>query len=332
MARDEVDSVLDHYRLPGGPVWTLPIVLQKSKSELSGIEIGREAALVNEADGDIYAVLKIRDIYPFPFDEVCRKWFGTLDDSHPGVFRLRRGGDCFVGAEVRLLKRRSTSLRPYEFTPQQLRHIFETKGWSRVVGFHTRNAAHRGHEAIQRIALEMTDCDGLLISPVTGGKKKGDFTSEVIINSYQMMLDNGAFGEGRVFIAAFPTHSRYSGAREAVFTALCRKNYGCSHFIVGRDHTGVGNFYEPLSAKKLFESLGDIGIKPVFFDAVQFCPFCNDYVFDCPHPGEKRFGISGTAVRSYITRRAKPPEWLMRKEVSDFIIGRMNDGMEVFVP
>jgi ATP sulfurylase len=309
----------------------MPIVLQKSREDISRLSVGKTVALVSEDDGDIYGTLEIEDIYRFPFEEVCQKWFGTLDAGHPGVQRLKMSGDHFIGGKVTLLKRKKSSVKIYEFRPEELRHIFNTKGWSRVVGFHTRNVVHRAHEAIQKLALRRTHCDGLLISPVIGQKKNGDFTSEVLLKGYQLMADKGFFEENKVLISAFSTYSRYSGAREAIFTALCRKNFGCSHFIIGRDHTGVGNFYAQNSAQQLFESLGDIGIIPVFFDEVKFCPSCEDYVTMCGHSDADRISISGTKIREDLVKRKMPPDWVMRQEISEMILEQQDQGQEIFV-
>lgn len=331
MTREEIHSVLDFYRLPGGVIWTLPIVLQKHQADISELEQGGTVALVNEDDGDIYATMHIEDIYEFPFEEVCQKWFRTLSMEHPGVSKLKVSGDYFIGGKITLLKRRNSSVKIYEFQPEELRQIFDAKGWSRVVGFHTRNVVHRAHETIQKNALNQTYCDGLLISPVVGEKKSGDFTSEVLLKGYQLMIDKGYFQENKVLISAFSTYSRYSGAREAVFTALCRKNFGCSHFIIGRDHTGVGNFYSHNSAQQLFKSLGDIGIIPVFFSEVKFCSNCGDYVNECEHNDSDKRSISGTQVRERLANGELPPDWVMRQEISEMIVRQKKQGQEIFV-
>ncbi len=331
MTREQLRSVLNFYRLPNGLVWTLPIVLQKNKENIKGFKTGQTIALVNEADGEIYATLRIKDIYCFPFKKICEKWFGTSDPGHPGVYRLKTSGDCFLGGEIVLLRRRNPTCGKYEFTPAELRHIFDNKGWNRVVGFHTRNVIHKGHEEIQKIALEAAHCDGLLISPAIGEKKKGDFSPKVILDTYQLMIDKEFFPKNKVFIGAFSARSRYSGSREAVFTAICRKNFGCTHFIVGRDHTGTGNFYAPYDAQKLFKIIGNIGITPIFFNEIYFCPFCKKHVFECAHDPSLMYRISGTQVRGYLMKQKNPPSWLMRKDISKMILGCIKQGEKVFV-
>ncbi|MCP4652324.1 MAG: sulfate adenylyltransferase [Candidatus Omnitrophica bacterium] len=331
MDRIQIDSVLDTYKLVDGAIWTLPIVLQQHSADLVGLTAGQMIALSNKVDKEVYATLKITDIYKFPFESVCKRWFGTLDQTHPGVIGLKAKGDCFIGGEVTLVRKRRCAHKIYNFTPQELRHIFDSKGWSRVVGFHTRNVVHRGHEALQKIALERTHCDGLLVSPVIGEKKKGDFASDVLLKGYQVMLDGGFLPPDKAFIGAFATYSRYSGAREAVFTALCRKNFGCSHFIIGRDHTGVGKFYPPTASQQLFYDLGDIGIIPVMFDEIKFCPACDNYVAQCTHIDEQKKSISGTAVRDSFVQGVRPPTWMTRGEISDMVLGYTKEGREIFV-
>lgn len=330
MTRKEIGSVLSTNKLPNDVPWTLPITLQKTLDEVKELKEGQTIAVVNEVDNQIYGTMEIKDIYEFPFTEICEKWFGTLDEAHPGVANLKNSGRFFVGGKITLVKRRNSKHRIYEFTPQELRYIFDSKGWSRVVGFHTRNVPHRGHEAIQKIALEKTHCDGLLISPAIGLKKKGDFDSDLLLKGYEILINNGVFEKDKVMMAALSTYSRYAGPREAVFTAICRKNFGCSHFIIGRDHTGVGNFYSADASQKLFQSIDHLGISPVIFDEIQFCPRCDDYVFDCYHESNTRHSISGSEARSFINENKCPPSWLMREEMSEMILKGMKQGQRIF--
>lgn len=331
MTCGEIISVLNANKLPNGVPWTLPIVLQKTAKEVEALKEGQVIALVGEADNQIYGVMEIEDIFEFPFTKICEKWFGTLNESHPGVANLKRSGPFFVGGKITLVRRRNSKHRIYEFTPQELRYIFDSKGWSRIVGFHTRNVPHRGHEAIQKIALEKTHCDGLLISPAIGLKKRGDFNSEFLLKGYEILIDKGVFPKDMVMMAALATYSRYAGPREAVFTAICRKNFGCSHFIIGRDHTGVSDFYPPDASQKLFQSIDHLGILPVVFDEIQFCPHCGEYVFDCCHEANERYSISGSDARSLINEKKCPPNWLMREEVSEMILKGVKQGEKVFI-
>ena len=200
-----------------------------------------------------------------------------------------------------------------------------------VVGFHTRNVIHRGHEFIQKEALEMIQADGLLISPVIGPKKKGDFVSKAILDSYEKIISKGYYNPFRVILGAFCTYSRYSGPREAVFTALCRKNFGCSHFIIGRDHTGVGDFYSPDASQKIFDEIGNIGIKPVFFETAYYCSACETVTAGCQHQDKFKIKISATEVRNCLLSNKRPPEYLLRGEISDLLENMIREKQEIFV-
>ena len=208
--------------------------------------------------------------------------------------------------------------------------IFECKEWSKIAGFHTRNAIHRAHEYLQISALEKYNLDGLLIHPVIGPKKINDFRPNVILESYQLML-NEYYPKGKVVLGAFSAYSRYAGPREAVFTALCRKNFGCSHFIVGRDHTGVKNYYEPEAAHKLFDKLGDLGITPIFYNSVHYCRKCDRYVEKCEHGAGEYLSISGTQARKMLLAKKQPPEWFLRDKISRMILEKIEKGIDVFV-
>lgn len=327
MARDTLNGVLDSHRLPDGSVWTLPIILQVPESDVAKASPGSRVALV-DGDGTAVAALDVSETYQVDLDDLCRRWFLTDSDDHPGVQRVKRAGPHVVAGDVTLVHRRPSPTRHYELTPAQTRFIFTHKGWSRVVGFHTRNAVHRVHEYIQIQALERTGADGLYISPVIGPKKANDFLPDPIMKSYQTMLEFGLYPPGRVVLGSFPTYSRYAGPREAVFTALCRKNMGCSHFIIGRDHTGVGDFYAPDANAKLFDALDDLGIEPVFFDAHGYDPESRGYA-PLTQNGTKH--ISGTEVRETLRSGERLPNWFMRDLVQDVLQAEIAAGRPVFV-
>ncbi len=330
MHKNELDAVLNEYCLPNGTVWPLPIVLQIDEDMARGLSVGTVVGMVLGGTNEIYAGLHLEDIYKYDLDEMALKTFGTNDDNHPGVQLLKQGGELFLAGEIELYRRLPSKYKLYEITPRQARTIFEGKGWSKVVGFHTRNVIHRVHEYIQMNALEKYHCDGILIHPVTGRKKLGDYTADIILKSYELMVDR-FYPKGKVLLAAFQNYSRYSGPREAVFTALCRKNFGCSHFVVGRDHTGVGNYYKNGDARILFEQLGDIGITPIFFDEVYYCAQCGQYVEGCKHGDQTKFSISGTDGREIIQSGEIPPDWFMRQDISKLILNELSGGNEVFI-
>ena len=326
MTREILESVLDSYRLPNGDVWTLPILLQVSPENIAALRSGERVALTDD-HGIVHALFDVSEIYQYDLENLAERMYGTTSRNHPGVAKLMEGGDYFLGGDVTLVRPVETDIRHYLLTPAQTRFIFIRLGWSRVVAFHTRNAAHRGHEWIQKEALEQTGADGIYINPVVGPKKPGDFLPEPILLSYQRLLEFGYYPKGKVVLGSFFTYSRYAGPREAVFTALCRKNMGCSHFIIGRDHTGVGDFYAPDANRKLFETLGDIGIKPVFFDAIGYNSKTDAYEVDQSHPLKM---ISGTEVRETLRADKHLPDWFMRDIVQEVLLEEMRNGKPLF--
>jgi pyruvate kinase len=329
MDKETLIGVLDENRLPNGTIWTLPVILQVPDNTIATIGVGARIALTDEA-GLVRSVLDVSECFQIDLEDVAERWFGTTDDIHPGVARLYGKGRTVLAGEVTLVERLPSPYRNYELSPAQLRQIFTHKGWSRVVGFHTRNVCHRVHEHIQLAALQRTYADGLYISPVIGPKKCGDFLPNPIMKSYQLLLDeDDIYPSGKVTLGSFATYSRYAGPREAVFTALCRKNMGCSHFIVGRDHTGVGDFYSVNANQALFDQLGDIGIEPVFFDAIGYDPTKDRYVsLDNPTAVE---AISGTQLRQSLVDDTPLPDWFIRPVVQNMLRGELKAGRDIFV-
>jgi len=330
MKKEEVESVLKEYRLPSGIIWPIPIVLQMNKREIEGISRGDKVALACKGTNEIYSILNVEQIYKYDLSKFTKETFGTNSIKHPGVKRSMLNGEYFLGGTVELVKRLPSKYKHLEITPKQARAIFETKGWSKIIGFHTRNVIHNVHEYIQIAALESCGCDGVFVHPIVSPKKKGDYAEDIILKTYQLMLDN-FYPKGKMFLGAFQTYSRYAGPREAVFTALCRKNFGCSHFIIGRDHTGVANYYKPYDVHALFDRLGDIGVKPIFFKEMHYCVLCNKYVDKCGHANNNILQISGSRGRKILKSQQQPPEWFMRKEISDLILNELKNGEKVFV-
>ena len=330
MNKKEVESVLKDYKLPNGVVWPIPIVLQTIDKEASRLKIGDRVALALEDSNEVYCILHLEDIYDYDLDKMSMEVFGTNDPAHPGVQFLKRRGNYFLGGKIDLIKYLPSSHKNFEITPRQARAIFENKGWSRVVGFHTRNVIHRVHEHIQMLAFDKYNCDGIFVHPVVGPKKQGDYAADIILKSYEKMLHKH-YPQGKVVLGAFKNYSRYSGSREAVFTALCRKNFGCSHFIVGRDHTGVADYYKHDDAHKLFSYLGDIGITPIFFNAMHYCKECRTYVEQCSHDDSSILSISGSEGRRFLKEKKSPPDWFMRGDISRLVLDEMEKGKKVFL-
>ena len=327
MDQSTLSSVLSENRLPDGSTWTMPILLQCNDDELRSMAKGERIALEDD-EGRTIALLDISEIYTLDPMAVAEQWFGTTSTEHPGVAKFLAAGTCCLAGKVTLVERPPSLYRHFELTPAQSRSIFTHKGWSRVVGFHTRNPCHRIHEFLQLTALQKAAADGIYISPVIGPKKPGDILPAPMMKTYQVLLDRGIYPPRRVVLGSFATFSRYCGPREAVFTALCRKNMGCSHFIIGRDHTGVGNFYSPDANRRMFEELPDLGIQPVFFDAVGYDPELGTYV----EGGNSNHlsPISGTVARKTLKRGERLPDWFMRDIVQDMILEEINADRPVF--
>ncbi len=329
MNRETLESVLQDYRIPGGGVWTMPVVLQLGSSDPKDFASGQTLALSNK--GVVAALMTVDEVFQYDLSTLARKWFGTDDPAHPGVAALNSRTGTFLAGKVDLLEDSWLANRgSFEFTPAQSRQVFEHRGWRKVVGFHTRNVAHRAHEYLQIRAMTKYNCDGVLILPVFGPKKKGDFTGPVVMKSYQTLLRHYE-APGRAVLGSLMTYSRYAGPREAIFTALCHRNFGCSHFIIGRDHTGVGSFYPPDGAARLAEKLGNLGIEPVFFNEVYYCEACGTHREQCAHGADGAARISGTKSREMLSKGELPPSWYMRDEVSRLILDEIRSGMEVFV-
>lgn len=327
MTREELESVLDHNRLPGGQVWSMPIVLQGRLQEFAAFQPGQSIRLLDPRTGEATAILHLEDKYEVELESVAKRWFGTADLAHPGAAKFLSGGVALLGGPIEYLGPPSIARSPYQLTPQQTRMIFDIKGWSKIVAFHTRNVPHRGHEHVITHACERANADGILIQPVIGPKKSGDFTQHAIMAAYEQLI---SVRVPNALLAAFSTYSRYCGPREAVFTALCRKNFGCTHFVMGRDHTGVGAFYGPNENRDLFESLGDIGITPVYFDSVHFSDSA-DATVETPSPTDGERAISGTLIRTLLAQGEPVPDWCMRSDISELLTTMRGAGHPLFM-
>lgn len=331
MTESEFMSVIENFRLPSGVVWPLPVVLPVETHEANEIEIGESVSLCSGRDRHIYATMEVEDIYRPDFKSFFQKVFLTTDEHDPGVKCYNGRGEVFIGGKIRLIQRSDSVNKHFEVTPRQARKIFGNFGWTRVVAFHTRNVAHRVHEYIQLLALNDHYCDGLFIHPLVGLKKAGEFNEDIILRSYEMILQK-YYPPKKYFLAAFQSYPRYAGPREAVFTAICRKNFGCSHFIVGCDHSDVSPHYKPDAAHRLFEQLGPLGIQPVFFNEHAYSAKKREYMDVTRHHAvDDILMISGTEMRRMIQSGQHPPEWFMRQEVSRLIMDEIKRGTKVFV-
>lgn len=329
MGPDELESVLSRYQLLDGSVWPMPILFQLPDGQEFDFIKGETLGLTTRANSNVAALLHVESCFTADLKDLTARWYGTTDVNHPGVAGLMNESNRFVAGKVDLLDEGLKHQQPYHVTPAQSRKVFAQRQWQKVVGFHTRNVPHRAHEYLQMAALQKHQCDGIFIHPVTGTKKPGDFSSEIILNAYQLLIDQ-FYPPNVALLSGFEAYSRYAGPREAVFTALCRKNFGCSHFIVGRDHTGVGDYYAPEESQNLFQELGDIGIQPVFFDEIYYCDRCEVHVESCQHGTDYRKIISGTRIRETLSQGQLLPQWCLREPVSQLILEKLKNGSEVF--
>ena len=323
MTENEYEGVLEHMRLPGDVPWTLPVVLDVEEGV---VEEGEEIALAEEG-GEPFAVMTVEDVFPLDRERHARLVYRTTDENHPGVAVTMGMSPLLAGGPIRLISRRGTPFDRFSLTPMETRVLFKEKGWRQVVGFQTRNVPHLGHEYVQKAAL--TFVDGIFINPVIGKKKSGDFTDQVILDSYQALIDNYYLKE-RAVMAILSYQMRYAGPREAVFHAIARKNFGCTHFIIGRDHAGVGDYYGPFEAQEIFDDFPDLGIVPVFFNTFSYCGKCGGVVNEktCPHGEEDQIQFSGTNIRKRLIEGDVPPAELMRPEVADIILASGNPFVE----
>lgn len=316
MKEDEFDHVVEHMRLPDGSPFPLPVVLDVTSEQAKAVRAAGRVTLTFEGL-EVGEVIP-ESIYKCDKEAVAQKVFETRDSHHPGVAHFLVMGDYFVGGPVRLIQRAYFDFSEYELTPAETRAHFAERGWGEIVGFQTRNVPHRAHEYLLRLALEQGD--GLFIQPLIGTRKRGDYTPMAILTAYRTLIDRFLPKE-RVLLGVLSTAMRYAGPREALFHAIIRRNYGCTHFIVGRDHAGVANYYGKYDAHDLTRRFdGELGIQILRFYGPYFCALCSGIVTErsCPHartvPHATR-EISGTLLRELLSRgRAAAPE-LMRPEI-----------------
>jgi len=330
MRRDDYVRCVDDVRLTNGVVWTLPITLAVNQDQADRIQEGQEIALCE--DDRVLAVLGVDEKYTYDREvkeHEAQEVYRTTDEAHPGVSRLYGRGEILLGGDLWLVDWPNAVRNEFpelRHTPAQARRMFARRGWRSVVGFQTRNPIHRAHEYLQKTALEIVD--GLFIHPLVGETKQGDIPPSVRIASYETILRD-YYPADRVLLGVFPAAMRYAGPREAVFHAITRKNYGCTHFIVGRDHAGVGNYYGTYAAQDIFDQFPreEIGIVPFKFEYAFFCKKCGAVVSakTCPHSPDNWVYLSGTEVRDMLLRGEMLPEEMTRPEVAKVLLDGMKE-------
>jgi sulfate adenylyltransferase len=325
VGEDDFQSIIKRGRLSNGIAWTVPIILDIDEKEAHELKNAGETALATKEEGeedsnDKFAILHVEEVYSFDKIACAKSIYQTDDIKHPGIEKMINMKDRLVGGKIDVVKRIEQSpLRKYRMTPAETRAEITRKGWKSVVGFQTRNVPHVAHEMLQKAALNLYD--GLLVNPLIGKKKKGDFKDELILSTYLSLIDN-YYPKQRVMFVTLHTDMRYAGPKEAVHHAIMRKNFGCSHFIVGRDHAGVGNYYHPFAAHEIFKDYPDLEIEPLFFPAFYYCKRCLMYSNErnCPHGQEFREELSGTNMRKMVSSGEMPANHLMRPEVAKIIV------------
>ena len=315
MGPADYERVLEEMRLQTGLPWGLPVCLAVERAP------GGDRVALTDESGRPLAVLEVEDVYSYDKEREAERCYRTTDDAHPGVARLYAQHPLYLSGRVSVFERVPPAYPELALDPDETRRAFAERGWKRVVGFQTRNPIHRAHEYLTKGALETVD--GLLIHPLVGDTKSDDVPAEVRIACYRVLLDN-YYPAGRVVLSAFPAAMRYAGPREAIWHAICRKNYGCSHFIVGRDHAGVGSYYGTYDAQLIFDEFEphELDIEPMLFEHAFWCRVCAQMATPktCPHSDDDHVALSGTKVRELLSSGELPPAEFSRPEVAEVLI------------
>jgi sulfate adenylyltransferase len=315
MGRNDYERVVEEMRLERGLPWALPVCLAVDRPPQG------DSVALTDADGRALAVLEVDETYEYDREREAERCFRTTDEAHPGVARLYRQKPLYLAGRVTVFERLEPPFPELALDPAETRNVFAERGWRRVVGFQTRNPIHRAHEYLTKGALETVD--GLLIHPLVGETKSDDVPAATRVECYRVLV-NGYYPAERVLVSAFPAAMRYAGPREAIWHAICRKNYGCSHFIVGRDHAGVGDYYGTYDAQLIFDEFEahELDIEPMFFEHAFWCRACNQMATPktCPHGGDDHVFLSGTKVRELLSAGELPPVEFSRPEVAEVLI------------
>ena len=322
MNRAAFDAVVDTMHLPSGEPWTVPVTLCTSREKAGELAEGKPVALYDPESDQVLAILHLEEKYDHDCEREAREVYRTTDEAHPGVALIKKQGEVCLGGPVDVIRLPPhKDLRAYRRTPAETRAEFDRRGWRRVAAFQTRNPVHRAHEYLQKCALEV--CDGILLHPLVGETQKGDIPADVRMRTYEVLLEN-YYPKERVVLTVLPASMRYAGPREAILHAIMRKNYGCTHFIVGRDHAGVGDYYGTYDAQRIFDEFDSaaLAITPLMFENTFWCKKCGGMASfkTCPHRDEDRVIFSGTKVRALLAEGKAPPAEVTRPEVAAILI------------
>ncbi len=322
LLREDFEKVVTKGRLSNDLPWTIPIVLDVDKETATKMKDAKDAAL--NLNGTNFAVLHVEEVYNFDKNKTAKSVYGTDDLKHPGVAKTMSMNEFLVGGKIDYIKRPDeTPIRRYRKTPKETRQLFEKAGWKTIVAFQTRNVPHVAHEMLQKASLNTHD--GLFVNPLIGKKKSGDYKDEVIVASYETLIKY-YYPQNRCHLGTLHTEMRYAGPKEAIHHAIMRKNFGCTNIIIGRDHAGVGNYYDPFAAQKIFDDYPDIGIEPIFYPAFFYCKKCLSFASEknCPHGEEFQEQLSGTKLRTMILEKENPSEYMIRPEVFKILMNWEN--------
>ena len=317
--KQDFESVISKGRLVNDIAWTIPTVLDVDDETGKKMKDAGDVLLKNP-DGTGIAILHVEDVYSYDKQSTANGVYGTNDESHPGVAKTNSMNNFLVGGKIDFIQRQNeTEIRKHRMTPIETRKAFDDAGWKTIVAFQTRNPPHVAHEMLQKTAI--TTRDGVFVNPLIGKKKAGDFKDEIIVKAYETMIAN-YYSENRCQLSTLHTEMKYAGPKEAIHHAIMRQNYGCTHIIIGRDHAGVGNFYDPFAAHKIFNDYPELEIQPIFFPAFFYCKKCLTFTNPkvCPHDADSREQISGTKLREMIQNGQSPSEFILRPEVAKVII------------
>ena len=320
LGQEDFERVISKGRLANELAWTMPTILDVDNDTAKKMKEAGDILLKNP-EGTGVAILNVEETFSFDKEKMAQGVYGTTDIKHPGVTKTHSLKDVLVGGKIDFIQKpQETEIRKYRMTPQQTRKIFQEAGWKTIVAFQTRNPPHVAHEMLQKTAI--TTRDGVFVNPLIGKKKSGDFVDEVIVKCYETLIEK-YYPQNRCKLATLHTEMKYAGPKEAIHHAIMRQNYGCTHIIIGRDHAGVGNYYDPFAAHKIFDDYPDLQITPIFFPAFFYCKKCLTFTNQkaCPHDVESREQISGTKLREMIQEGKAPSEFILRPEVSKIILG-----------